>query len=728
VPRIIVGGDAFVTLLLSHESVTVLRRYRAPMIPAARPPAAPRRPSRVVLHGDERPDDYAWMRQTDDPELLRYLDAENVWCEAQTAHLAALRTAVEAELAAALPDEDVSAPRTRNGWEYRVRRPAGAQYPVHVRRRPGTGPDDDEVVLDENALAAGHDFLELGVWEPSPDGRLLAYSVDLDGDEVYEMRVRDLGTGTDLPDVLTETYYGLAWSADGTGLLYTTLDEAYRPDTVRRHVLGTPQDDDAVVWQEKDRRFELEIETTRSGAYAVLLARSRDTTEVRLVPTDSLSTEPRRVAERVAAREYFVDHQPGPDGGRLVIVTDQDAPEYRVVTAPVGSTDAADWVVLLPHDPAVRVESADVVGGHVVVSERTAGRRRVRLLDSAGTTVRLVEPDATSEVVRLGDNDDVDAASVRLVREGWVRPPSEVEHDLATGTETLVHVQEVRRPLDGLRCDLVRAVADDGTAVPVSLVRRADAAATPGGAPCLLYGYGAYEASVDPEFWPEVLPLVDRGVTFAVAHVRGGGELGRQWWQQGRLLRKRTTFTDFVAAARHLVDSGVTTADQLVARGISAGGLLVGAVAHLAPEQFAAVVAEVPFVDVVGTMLDDTLPLTVAEWEEWGDPRRPEDYAYLGGYSPYDNLPGRDRPAVLVTASRHDPRVSVHEPAKWVARMRAVEAAEPARRDAPLLLRTAMGGAAHTGPAGRYNAWRHEAFLHAFVLDQVGLGSVSPSR
>ena len=259
------GGDAFVTLLLSHESVTVRRGYRAPVIPAAHPPAAPRRPSRLVLHGDERSDDYAWMRQTDDPELLGYLTAENAWCDAQTAHLAALRTAVEAELAAALPDEDVSAPRTRNGWEYRVRRPAGAQYPVHVRRRPGTGPDDDEVVLDENVLAAGHDFLELGVWEPSPDGRLLAYSVDHDGDEVYELRVRDLCTGTDLPDVLTETYYGLAWSADGTGLLYTTLDEAYRPDTVRHHVLGTPQDDDTEVWQEKDRRFELEVETTRSG-------------------------------------------------------------------------------------------------------------------------------------------------------------------------------------------------------------------------------------------------------------------------------------------------------------------------------------------------------------------------------------------------------------------------------------------------------------------------------
>ncbi len=667
------------------------------------------------------------MRRTDDPELLTYLAAENAWCDEQTAPLTALRATLEAELAAVLPDEDVSAPRLRGGWEYRVRSRAGAQYPVHVRRRPGAGDDGDgdEVVLDENRLAEGHDFVELGVWEPSPDGRLLAYSVDHEGDEVYELRVRDLATGNDLPDVLTGTYYGLAWAADARSLLYTTVDDAYRPDTVRRHVLGTDQAADTVSWREDDRRFELEVQATRSGELAVLQARSRDTTEVRLVPTTDLAAVPHLVAERVPGREYVVDHEPGADGGRLVVVTDLDAPEFRVMTAPVTSSGPDDWTELLAHDPAVRVEAADVVGGHVVVSERSEGRPRVRVLDRSGATLRVVEPDGVGEVVRPGDNDDVAATAVRLVREGWVRPPTEVDHDLATGAETVLHVQAVRRPLDGHSCEVVHAVADDGTAVPVSLVRRTGALP---GAPCLLYGYGAYEASTDPEFWPDLLPLLDRGMTFAVAHVRGGGELGRHWWQQGRLLRKRTTFTDFVAAARLLVADGTTTADGLVARGMSAGGLLMGAVAHLAPEQLRAVVAEVPFVDVVGSMLDDSLPLTVAEWEEWGDPRDPEHYAYLAGYSPYDNLPGPDRSALLVTASRHDPRVSVHEPAKWVARMRAAEEHTPARRAGPLLLRTAMTGAAHTGPAGRYDAWRHEAFLHAFVLDQVGLGSISPSR
>ena len=673
-----------------------------------------------MLHGVEIVDDFAWMRHTDDPALLCYLEAENAWCDAGTAHLADLRADIARELADALPDEDESAPWVSGDWDYRTRRPAGTQYPVlvrRVRRSDGTAAPD-LVLLDENALADGHDFLELGVCDPSPDGSLLAYSVDHEGAEVYTLRVRDLDTGTDLPDELTGTYYGLAWAGDRGSLLYTTLDDAYRPDTVRRHVLGTPQSADQVVWHEPDRRFELEIEPTRSGVWVRLVARSRDTSEVRLLPTAALDGTPVLVAERVPGREYFVDHQPGPDGGRLLVVTDLDAPEYRVMATPVATPGPEHWTEIVAHDPAVRVESADAFGEHVVVTERSGGMVRLRLLDRAGSTVRLIEPDAAGEVVQLARNDEQDLTAVRIVREGWVRPPATVDHDLATGAETPVHEQRVRRSLAGLRCEVVAATAQDGTSVPMTLVRSGDPVA---GAPCLIYGYGAYESSLDPEFWPEMLPLADRGVTFAVAHVRGGGELGRHWWQQGRLLRKPTTFTDFVSCARHLVDTGVTTADRLAARGISAGGLLMGAVAHLAPEDFALVVAEVPFVDVVATLLDDSLPLTVAEWEEWGDPRDPEQFACLRGYSPYDNLPGPRRPALLVTASRNDPRVSVHEPAKWVAKQREAEETAPAERAQPLLFRTALGGAAHTGPAGRYDAWAHEAFLHAVTLDQLGL-------
>jgi oligopeptidase B len=677
---------------------------------------------RRELHGETVVDDYAWMRDAGDPALTAYLRAENEWADAATGHLRGLRDAIAAELAHVLPDEDVSAPWVRGGYEYRTRRPAGTQYSVHVRRPRGAAPGTpEEVMLDENALAAGHDFLELGVCEPSPDGTLLAYSVDLDGSEVYTLRVRDLRTGRDLDDEIAGTYYGLGWAADGSSLLYTTLDDAYRPDTVRRHVLGAPQSADEVVWHEDDRRFELEIHPTRSGAFLRLVARSRDTTEVRLVATDRVGDPPVLVEPRAPGREYLVDHQPGDEGGRLLVVTDLDAPEYRLMAAPVASPGREHWQEVIPHRADVRVVSADAFGDHVVVSERAAGALRLRVLDRAGRTVRVVEPTAAGESVRLGRNEEQDVRAVQLVREGWVRPPEVVRHDLATGAETVVHVQEVVRPLEGYRCEVVTAVTDDGVLVPLTLVSRPSAARSvaDGPAPCLLYGYGAYESCLDPEFWPDMLPLLDRGVLLAVAHVRGGGELGRDWWQQGRLMRKRNTFTDFVACARHLVETGRTAPDRLVARGLSAGGLLMGAVAHLAPEMFTAIVAEVPFVDVVNTLLDETVPLTVTEWEEWGDPRIPEQYAYLRGYSPYENTPGPQRPALLVTASRHDPRVLVHEPAKWVARIRAEEAGRAGLRAAPLLLRTALGAGAHTGPAGRYDAWRHEALLHAFVLDQA---------
>ena len=696
-----------------------------------RPPSAPRRPSARRVHGEEVADAYSWMRQVDDPALTEYLAAENAWTDEGVAHLADLRESITAELASVLPDEDVSAPWRRGEWEYRTRRRAGQQYVVHVRSRDG---GDEQVILDENLLAEGRDFLELGVCEVSADGRLLAYSVDLDGSEVYQLRVRDLVTGTDLPDVIERTYYGLGWAADGGSLFYTTLDAAYRPDTVHRHVLGTPSSQDEVVWHEQDRRFELEIHPTRSGAFLRLAAFSRDTSEVRLVDTARPEAPPVVVQPRQRGLEYFLDHQPGAgpqDAGRLLIVVDDDGPVFRLVSAPVATPGREHWREVLGHRADTRVMEVDAFGEHLVVTERFSGSRRLRVLDAAGTTVRLVGADGAGETVRLGRTEECDVPAVRIVREGWVRPPADIDHDLVTGAESVVHVQAVlgdRSPAD-YRCESETVMAPDGVGVPLSLVSRGRPEGAQGAGPCLLYGYGSYEVSMDPFFWPELVPLLDRGVLFALAHVRGGGEGGRGWWLQGRLTAKRTTFTDFVACARHLVDTGRTEPMLLAARGISAGGLLMGAAAHLAPELFGLVIAEVPFVDVVNTMLDDTLPLTVAEWDEWGDPRDPEQYAYLRSYSPYENLPGPRRPALLVTASRHDPRVSVHEPAKWVAAIRASEAALAVadRPSAPLLLRTLLGGGAHTGPAGRYDAWAHEALLHAVTLDRIG-GSADPTR
>jgi oligopeptidase B len=682
------------------------------------PPRAPRRRTTSTLHGETITDDFAWMRQVDSVELHDYLAAENDWTAQRTAHLADLRQTIFDELAGVLPEDDVSAPWRNGAFDYRVRRRAGEQYRVHVRTAAGADHAGEQVLLDENVLAEGTDYLDLGVWQVSPDGRLLAYSVDADGDEVFTLRVRDLESGEDLPDELLGTYYGIAWAADSNSFFYTTLDEACRPDQVHRHVLGTTQHGDEVVWHELDRRFELEIDATRSGDFVVLMAFSRDTSELRLVPTTDPTRPPVVVQPRERGRTYHLDHQRGPDGGRLLIVVDDTGPEFRLVELPVAAVDGGDqrvqWREILPHRPDVRVADVAAFPDHVVVTERENGQHQLRVLDAGGQTSRVVLPDAPGEDVGLGSNEEYDVTAVRVVREGWVRPPSDIDHSLTDGQETVVHTQQVLGGLDDYACDVVDVAALDGTRVRLSLISRRDAQSSLP-RPCLLYGYGAYEACLDPEFWYQMRPLLDRGFVLAVAHIRGGGERGRGWWLQGRLLTKRTTFTDFVACARHLIDTGVTSPDLLVARGRSAGGLLMGATSSLAPELFGAIVAEVPFVDVVTTMLDDTLPLTVAEWDEWGDPRDPDHFAYLRGYSPYDNLPGPRRPAMLVTGSRHDPRVSVHEPAKWVAKMRA----DGNQGDAELLLQTAMGAAAHTGPAGRYDAWRHEAVLHAFVVDQL---------
>ena len=565
--------------------------------------------------------------------------------------------------------------------------------------------------------------------EVSPDGRLLAYSVDHDGSEVYRLLFRDLATGEDLPDVVEGTYYGLGWAADSGSVLYTTVDAAYRPDTVHRHVLGTGADRDEVVWHEPDRRFELDVAPTRSGAYVRLVAASRDTTEVRLVDTSRPGEPPVVVEPRRPGREYHVDHQPGPAGGRLLVVVDDEGPEFRLVTAPVTTPGRDHWREVVGHREDTRVVAADAFGDHVVVTERHGGRRRLRVLDPAGTTLRVLEPAGAGESVALGRTDEVDVSAFRVVREGWVPPPDPPRPRPR---------QSARRPWSTCRpsseaaaptTTSARSRRSQPTTAPGCRSRWSPVAAPPQSGPRCSTATAPTRRPRTLSSGPSSSPLLDRGVAFGVAHVRGGGERGRSWWQQGRLLHKRNTFTDFVACARHLVASGRTEPNRLAARGLSAGGLLMGATTHLAPEMFAVVVAEVPFVDVVNTMLDDTLPLTVGEWEEWGDPRDATAYEYLRSYSPYENLPGPRRPAVLVTASRHDPRVSVHEPAKWVAAMRADEAALPAgqRPRPPLLLRTLLGGGAHTGPAGRYDAWAHEALILSVVLDRLGATGDAPS-
>ena len=569
-----------------------------------------------------------------------------------------------------------------------------------------------ELLLDENDLADGSPYFALGLREPSPDGGVVAYSVDLAGDEVFELRFRDTVAGKDLPETVARSYYGGAWSADSRTFFYVVHDQAYRPHQVWRHELGTDPADDALVLQEDDDRFEVYCEGSRSGAYVVIRIQSKDTSEVWLVPTDRPGTPARVVQPRVPGLLYSVAHAPRPDGDVLLVVTDDAATEFRLMQAPVADPGRAGWTELIGEDQAERLENAEVFAGHVVLVLRRDGSPLLRVVRRDGSAGALdLHPGVPAGTIRLGTNEEYDATTVTVVVESYTEPTAWYSVDLDTGRRTLLKRLEVPGyERSGYVSDRYAVEAPDGELVPVTVARRAD---TPldGSAPCLLYGYGAYEYCFEPEFDPALASLLDRGVVFAHAHVRGGGELGRRWWLEGSLRHKQNTFGDFVAAADGL--DGLVDGERIVARGLSAGGLLMGAVFSQAPRRWRGVLAEVPFVDVVNTMLDESVPLTAQEWDEWGDPRRPEDFAWMRAYSPYDNVPPlADRPRLLVTGAVHDPRVMYWEPAKWVARLRAGGSA-----DDRLLLRMELGAGAHVGPSGRFGHLGYEAEVYAWVLD-----------
>jgi len=680
------------------------------------PPSARRDPEVSELHGERRVDDYAWMH-TDHDGLREYLAAERRYYDSRIAHSSDLRETLFHEMARRLapPDQSVSWPHGL--WLYYTRRSAGKQYGEFCRSR--TDGSDEQVILSENALAEGHDYFALGIRELSPDDRYLAYSVDVTGDEVYELRIRDLDTGEYLPDCIERSYYGVAWSADSTQLLYTVHDDAYRPDGVRCHRLGTPASDDRLVLTEPDERFEVVVAATRSGELAVIDVLSQDTAEVWLIPTADLATPPRVVEPRRKGIEYAVDHVPGDDGGTLVIVTNDGAEEFRVVTAPVAAPGRDQWREALPAAAGERVLAVDAFRAHVVITLRHDGLPWLRILDRASGQVRDVSAGDPAMAIGVACrgwrhepvHDAFDSRSVTVVTESLIEPPTWWRVDLATGARTLVQQQPVPDyDLGAYETIRVTAEAIDGALIPVTIARPVQVAPAP--MPVLLYGYGAYESCIDPWFDLDIGCLLDRGVAFAIAHIRGGGERGRAWWQQGRLRHKPTTFDDFVSAAETLAAMDWVDPRRIASRGQSAGGLLQGAVFSRAPSRWRAVVAEAPFVDVVTTMLDPSTPLTVSEWDEWGDPRDPDDYAVMRGYSPYENPPPGERPDLLVTGSLHDPRVLVREPAKWVARLRATQT-----DDSTLLFRPELGSAAHTGASGRLDRLRYEAEIMAFVLD-----------
>jgi oligopeptidase B len=692
-------------------------------------PRAVRHDSTRTVHGVSFDDPYGWLQDREHPETLPHLQAENAWTAKVLAPLEDLRTTVFEEIRARTQEDDTSVPVRDGAWWYQGRTETGKSYATHVRRADagdGSGPvGDEQVVLDPNELVSDGGYLGIGVLDVSPDGRWLAYALDHEGDERHLLRFRDLTTGEDRPESIPDVAYGFAWAADSATCWYTLQDDASRPNRVLRHVVGTDPTGDVEIYRDDDERFHVSVAPSRSQAVIVLSSDSAVTSESHLLDAHDPTAPSRVVAPREQDVEYSIAHHPT---GLFVVSNHDGAEDFALWRAPLDgivTAERADWVPVLPHRPGTRISGVEAFAEHLIVHGRTDGLTALWRLDPAGGEPEPFPADEPVGTIGPGANPSFDTTVYRYSYQSLSTPPSVIDRDLVTGERTVRKQQPVLGDFDPstYRSERDWAVAADGTRVPISIVWRPDAVPADGPAPLLLYGYGAYEASMDPWFSVARLSLLDRGVVFAIAHVRGGGELGRRWYEDGKFAAKTNSFTDFVACARHLVETGRTSPAQLAARGGSAGGLLMGAVTNLAPDLFRAVVAEVAFVDPLTTMLDPALPLTVIEWEEWGDPLHdPEAFGWIGGYSPYENVAdGVEPPSILATAGLNDPRVGFHEPTKWVARLRdaSPSASDPHLSGRPVLLKVELDSG-HGGPSGRYDAWRDEAFVLSFVLDAVG--------
>ena len=696
------------------------------MIP--NPPVAARVESRREFHGDVFDDPYEWLRDKSDPEVIEHLEAENAYTEAVTEHLEPLRRRIFDEIKSRTKETDLSVPTRHGDYWYYGRSFEGKQYAVHcrcpVRDRDDWSPpvldestniDGEEVLLDENVEADGHDFFALGAAAVSPDGNVLAFSVDVVGDERYTLRFKDLRTGDRYPDVIAGIASGATWAADNETLYYLTVDEAWRPDTVWRHRLasGLPAEK---VYHEPDERFWLGVGRARSDKYVFIVAGSSVTTEMFAGDAADPRAEFSSILPRREGVEYSVEHAVVGGRDRFLILHNDGAVNFTLVEAPVD--EPANQRTLIAGRDDVRLDAVEAFARHLAVSYRSGALPRIQLWPIAADGDYGTPEDVSFESplmsAGLAGNPNWDAPRLRIAATSFVIPVRVYDIVLATGERILLREQPVLgdyRPEDYVECR-DWTVARDGARIPISVVYRKGIQLP---APTLLYGYGAYEACEDPRFSIARLSLLDRGMVFAVAHVRGGGELGRLWYEHGKLLQKKNTFTDFVCVAEHLIETGLTVPQNLVALGGSAGGLLMGAVANTAPQLFAGILAQVPFVDPLTTILDPSLPLTVTEWDEWGNPLDDGSvYSYMKSYSPYENVAPVDYPAILAMTSLNDTRVYYVEPAKWVAALRHT------KTDChPVLLRTQMS-AGHGGISGRYERWKEAAFQYSWLLDTAG--------
>lgn len=629
------------------------------------------------------------------------------------APLEGLRSALFDEFKARIQETDLSVPVEKDGWSYYSRIAEGESYGVHCRRPVAADGDvgAEMLLFDENVEAGDSEYFELGVFDVSPDHRLLLWGADRTGDERFDIRIRDLDSGEDLVDVIEGASYGSAWASDNATFFYIRVDDAQRPFQVWRHRLGQPAVEDELVFEESDERFYVGISRERDDSFIQIGSSSAVTDELWLLAADQPNAALTCFAERREGIEYAATHR----DGRFVILTNDGAENFRIAETPVDATGPEHWVDIVEHCDDVHLSGFDALRDHLVIFERVDAvtRMRVRRWDTGDEHV--VEQAESVSTVWPGANVTADTSHYRYGYSSMVTPTSVLRYHLDERSTEVLKATEV---LDGFDPDDYQtarswAVAGDGERIPMSLIWRRDRPAGPG--PALIGAYGAYEVSSDPSFSTMRLSLLDRGFVVAIAHVRGGGELGRRWYLGGKFDQKRNTFTDTIACAEHLIAEGWTTPEQLGLRGGSAGGLLVGAVLNLAPELFGAAIAQVPFVDALNTMLDPSLPLTITEWEEWGNPAESETiYREMRSYTPYENVQRAQYPAILATAGLNDPRVGFWEPAKWVIALR-----EQAGSDQPILLHTDLG-AGHGGPSGRYEGWRDEAKVLAFLIDTLG--------
>jgi len=675
------------------------------------PPMTEKKTKITKIHDYTVTDDYFWLREKSNPAVIAHLAAENAYAEAMMKPTAALQDKLYKEMVGHIKETDVSVPYRWGNYFYYTRTEQGKQYPINCRKE-GSLEAKEEVVLDQNELAKGLKFFSVGAFVPSDDGNLLAYSTDTTGYRQYKLQLKDMRTGQLLPETF-ERVGNVAWATDNKTIFFTTEDAVTkRSDKFFRHILGSEKAD--LIFEEKDELFDIGTARSRDKAVILLGSESKTSTEWSYLAADSPMSELKIISPREPDHEYNVDHR----GNLFYIRTNKGAKNFRVVTAPVSNPSQANWQELIAHRPEVKIEDIDLFANHLVLSEWEKGLQRIEVLDFQTNSRHRVEFPEPVYSASLAQNREFATPVVRYNYQSLVTPSSVFDYDMNSHKATLLKETEVPGGFDknNYKSERLFATAADGTKIPLSVVYRKETKLD-GSAPLLLYGYGSYGISIAPNFNSSRLSLLDRGVVYVIAHIRGGGELGEEWRQEGRMMKKMNTFTDFIASAEYLVKNKYTSSDRLVIQGGSAGGLLMGAVTNMRPDLFKAVVAQVPFVDVLNTMLDASLPLTTSEYIEWGNPNEKAAYNYMRQYSPYDNVGRRNYPSMLVKVSLNDSQVPYWEGAKLVARIRDLKTS-----DNPILLKVNMG-AGHGGSSGRYDFLHDLAYDYAYMLWQMGIAN-----